>query len=237
MGKARMIMLSALGLLFGPIFLLILLLLDVLRLNLSPTASITISLLLTSAIVIYILHLAAKKQKITVGLAIIIALLSTYSVFAVLDMVSVGPRGETRSLVYLATHVDCEGCEWAKGEWDFYMPDCYTNLYVRKLEGHSLKIAAFDYGYTGNPFHYLPVLIEKLLCGYADSGSAFEEYEELLSMNGFNVSVSDGCFTAKNDTICVYGKLDGDFILVAKVSRNETHLLAFVDGWVGCGGR
>jgi len=172
-----------------------------------------------------LIFIAATRKNITLVMAILFVLSSLYSYFMIVDIVAIGPKGETRAYVYLKVSYRL-GYEWVKSEWDFYRPDCYVESCSLKYIGHSLRISAFDYDYGGNPFHSLPrYIFNRLLCGYSDSETAFKKYREKLLEKGFSINDGLNSFKAENETLKVYCKLDSNFIVIAVVDSEEEYLL------------
>ncbi|MBO8183548.1 MAG: hypothetical protein H0Z28_12305 [Archaeoglobus sp.] len=97
---------------------------------------------------------------------------------------------------------------------------------LKKYAPDKLEVSAFYYGYPGNPFYAIPkYLFTKLSFGITDSKTAYERYKELLLSSRFSIDSKSNSFTARNETTMVYCQLDGDFIMVVKVNKDEEYLL------------
>ncbi len=110
--------------------------------------------------------------------------------------------------------------------WGFYEPDYYTVAYMEKNK--SLEVADFYYrGYlTFNPYYSVPqALHKKLAYGYATSVSGYKDYKTKLEIHGFKVEERESGFMATNNTTVVQCYLNGKHLIVAKASKDESHLI------------
>ena len=112
---------------------------------------------------------------------------------------------------------------WVDSEWDFFKPDCYSAFHAKKYNNTSLKLAAFYY--ECEHFNSPKCIYTKLFCGITDSRTAYERYERLLSNSGFSIEYGLDNFTARNETTIIYCQLDGDFVIVVKLDKEEEYLL------------
>lgn len=86
---------------------------------------------------------------------------------------------------------------------------------------------SFYYGSPINPFTSIAKALNAFLfCGYKDSKTAYEKYKELLTNSGFSIEEQVEQFTARNETTLVYCQLEGNFIMVVEVNKDEEDLLA-----------
>ncbi len=110
--------------------------------------------------------------------------------------------------------------------WGFYEPDYYTVAYMEKNK--SLEVADFYYrGYlTFNPYYSVPqALHKKLAYGYATSVSGYKDYKTKLESHGFKIEENSSSFIATNDSTVVHCYLDGKHLVVAKATKDNSHLL------------
>ncbi|MBO8181633.1 MAG: hypothetical protein H0Z28_02430 [Archaeoglobus sp.] len=217
------------GLFFIVVFILMGVLLDTLRIKQSFIISMIASLILT---LIAYFPVIRKEKKTTALVSVLLILFSIYIIFFFAEFVAIGPKGEQIPFVYLIANFRFENqtissyYQWEQTEWGSYKPECYSEFYAAKFGNTSLEVSAFYYGYLGNPFYAIPkYLFTKLSCGITDSKTAYTRYKELLLNSGFSIDSRSNSFTARNETTIVYCQLDGDFIMVVKVNKEEEYLL------------
>jgi len=238
MSRLKYVMVSVLlGLLAGPLFVLIAILLDISLEKFLPATTfpvvlpIGMSFIIIASIFFFIIRKAEKKIAITAMILLILSFI--YSVCVVGDLILIGPGPEQITYMHLLAKLRDEkgriDPNWTKSEWNFYKPRCYVTFCAKRYGNTSLEVAVFYYGHYGksayNPHSVLKCLFTKLFCGITDSKTAYENYKRFLSKSGFLIKNETNNFVAENETVTVYCQLDGDFITVVKVNKNEEYLL------------
>ncbi len=231
------IMSVLLGLLAGPLFVFIAILLDMSLEKFLPATTfpaelpIGISFIVMAFISFFIIRKAEKKTAITAMILLILS--SIYSICVVGDLILIGPGPEQLTYMHLLAKIRDEKGKidpnWVGSKWKFPSPKCYSVLEAMKYDNTSLEIAVFSYKYSRTP--YDPnALIEKffikLLCGCTDSMTAYKDYKRFLSKSGFLIKNGTNNFVAENKSVIVYCQLSNDFITIVKVNKNEEHLLS-----------
>jgi len=238
MSKLKYVMMSVLlGLLAGLLFIFIAILLDISLEKFLPATTfpaelpIGMSFIVIAFIFFFIIRKAEKKIAITAMVLLILS--SIYSVCVVGDLILIGPGPEQLTYMHLLAKLRDEKGSWVGSEWNFYKPRCYITFCAKRYGNTSLEVAVFYYGYYGksayNPHSVLKYLFTKLFCGITDSKTAYENYKRFLSKSRFliknEIKNETNNFVAENKTVTVYCQLDGDFITVVKVNKNEEYLL------------
>ena len=216
-----------LGSLAGPLFVITAIALSEF-LGLIKAEVISVAITLVIVLIIFSFMIKKEKKSIVVVTTFLLLFTALYNIFFICELVALGPKGEQIPFVHLMIHFHYKNeTNLEETEWNFYEPRCYSEFYAKKLKGYSLEVAAFHYsGLSGNPFHSVPkYLFTKLFCGITDSKAGYEDYKELLNSSGFKIKESIYSFTAKNETLIVYCELNGEFIDVVKVDKNERSLL------------
>lgn len=233
MNKLKYFLSILLGLFAGPLFFVVAAFLDeVLMIRFDVWLPIGISLLMVSSIFVVIVK-KEKASAIAVAVVLLI-LLSTFSVCFVYDSLRIGPGPEQLTYMHLLGVLrDEEGHmdpNWGDSDWEFYKPKCYSAFSVSRYGKTSLEVATFYYSSGTSHIHcglkLLKQLFTKFFCGYTDSGTAYGKYKELLTGSGFQIKDGMNNFTAKNETTLIHCQLDGDFITVIHVNRDEKYLLS-----------
>lgn len=224
-----------LGLLSGPSFLFIAMLLSILFEKFLPAttfpAELPIGISLTVIISVFFLIIRKAEKKLATIAMVLLLLSSTHSVCFVYDLILIGPGPEQLTYMHLLAKLRDEkgriDPNWVGSEWNFYKPKCYSEFCAERYENTSLEVAVFYYGKTSySPIHSgLKYLYTRLFCGYTDSKTAYENYKNLFSNSGFLIEDGLYNFTAKNESTIVYCQLDDKFIMVVKVDRDEEYLL------------
>ncbi|MFO7967930.1 MAG: hypothetical protein R6U44_10075 [Archaeoglobaceae archaeon] len=231
MNKLKYFLSILLGLFAGPLFFVVAVFLnEVLMFRFDVWLPIGISLLMVSSIFVVIV----KKEKASaIAVAVVLLILSSaFSLCFVYDSLLIGPGPEQLTYMHLLGVLrDEEGNvdpNWGNSDWEFYKPKCYSEFSVSRYGSTSLEVATFYYSSTShNPIHFgLKHLFMKFFCGYTDSGTAYGKYKELLAGSGFQIRYGMNNFTAKNETTLIHCQLDGDFITVIHVDRDEKYLLS-----------
>ncbi len=225
--KIRSYAYPAIGLLTGPIFLIITIALDQAGLGFE-----WISILVSPAVTFAIfLHLQRRKiSAINTGFFV---LLSVYSLCFVYNSISIAPGPEQLAYMHLLAEIGENGKEatWVTSDWNFPSPKCYSHFAAKRYDNTSLEVAVFCYRYSKtiwDPNLIVRLLYSKLLCGYSDSEMAYEDYKRNLEKRGYDVFEQDHSFTAVNDTVRILCRLNNDHITVIKVYRDEEHLVDLI---------
>ena len=219
-----------LGISSGLLFILTAIVLDMLRMRFDVWFPIVLSLATTFAFLIYALRNTGKK-KFVVALTLFV-ISSTYSISFIYDFSLIGPTPEQHAYIHLLSKIRDESGKidpsWKKSSWRFLSPKCYSASVTRKYDNTSLEIAIFSYRYSKthyDPNRLVKILFTKLLCGYTDSETAYEEYRRALSNAGFELKESDSSFLAENGSLVVFCSREGELIIVVKVEKRELNVL------------
>lgn len=221
---------ALLGILSGPLFILTAIALDVASLKFDVWLPVVLSLAIASALLIYALRDAGKK-KLGVAVALFV-ISSTYSMSFIYDFTSIGPTPEQQAYIHLLSKIRDENGKidpnWKKSSWEFLSPKCYSASVARKYDNTSLEIAVFSYRYSKthyDPNRLVKILFTKLLCGYADSETAYEEYRRTLSNAGFELKENDSSFLAENESLVVFCSRENEVITGVEVEKGELNVL------------
>lgn len=231
--KLKPIIMSVIvGLLTGPLYILVTLLLDTLfrkyMQTLETTVELATCLSLIVAFLIVIPAIRKTEKKVAVTAMILLILTSTYCIGFVTDLMLIGPGPEQRAYMYLLAEIrDRNGRispNWTASKWDFYRPRCYTAYSAVRCGNKEVAVFYYGYGKTKyNPNSILKRLFVKLSCGITDSRTAYEDYMKLLNGLGFKVKAGKDRFTARNGLVTVYCRLEGDYIIAVRIVKGSSY--------------
>ncbi len=222
---------TLIGLLAGPLFFIIAVIMDQVGIEFDIWLPTVISLVIIFVIFFFIIK---KTDNKTFIIAIIFLVLSsTYSLCFTYDVLLLGPEPEQLTYMHLLAKIRDEkgriDPNWTKSEWNFYKPRCYITFCAERYRNTSLEVAVFYYGHYGksayNPHSVLKYLFTKLFCGITDSKTAYEGYKRLLFKSGFLITSRNNYFIAENKSIIIYCYFENKFITVIKANKNEKYLL------------
>ena len=224
-----------LGCLAGPTFVVVACVMDVMGIRFSILSPVLIASITLFSILLFGLMRMERREKQKRKSRIIVSTI-VFVTFAILSIMytanffAIGPRGERIPMYHLMfcfkyDNTTVASYPWRRIRWNTYEPPCYTVKYSSGLDGHSLKVACFYYGLPSiDPFTILKFYINKILCDI-DSEKAYRRYRNVLIGSGFEI-VKKGRneFMAMNETTLIYCWLDGKYLSVVEVGKDERNL-------------
>jgi len=199
------------------IFVLTIFIFDLLSLPLNP-AVVSFSQILIPIILFFMWFIKEKSV-----IYIVPFLLSMFFSFCLIaDLSTIGENPDQFAYMYLIRNVNTTGAE--KSIWDFDAPECFSGQYSAAFTNKSLKIATFYFG--GGRLGCVECIKNLFKFCHSNANESYFEFRERLRKQNYSIQEFQDGFIAEKGEICVYSKLDGDIILLAKISKSEISLLS-----------